>query len=230
MKVLKERGGAVGPPDEATLNGRSLADYATDTLRDQLITLEVPPGTPLSDELIGLELGVGRTPIREAIKRLEAEHLIAVYPRRGTFAAGIDITDLAHITELRVQLEPLAAERAALHATDEDRQRMRELATELSHMDLDTANPRHLMQHDLKVHRLIYAANGNPHLAEVLTRYDNLATRIWCLVIERLTNVQTHVGEHTALLTLIADGNASEAARAAREHVVSFERLVRSTI
>lgn len=218
------------PPSDEELSGRTYADFATDTLRDRLITLEIAPNTPLNDELIGRDLGVGRTPVREAIKRLESEHLVAVYPRRGTFAAGIDITDLAHITELRLHLEPIAAERAAEHATPEDRARMGELSEQLRSLNLDESTPSHLMRLDLAVHRMIYEASGNPHLEETLTRLDNLATRIWCLVIERLPDIEPHIAEHIDLLSRIAEGDAAGAAIAARDHVVAFERLVRSAI
>ena len=223
-------GDSTPPPSPADLAGRTYADFATDTLRDRLITLEIEPGSPLNDEQIGRELGVGRTPVREAIKRLESEHLVAVYPRRGTFAAGVDITDLAHITEIRMHLEPVAADRAAHHATLEDRANMRRLRAALAELELDDLTPAELMRFDLEVHRLIYASTGNPHLAETLTRFDNLATRIWCQVIERLPEIDSHIAEHIQLLTLIADGDATTAAHTARDHVIAFEQLVRSAI
>jgi DNA-binding GntR family transcriptional regulator len=63
------------------------------------------------------------------------------------------------------------------------------------------------MRYDLDVHRSIYEANGNRHLAEVLITYDNLATRIWCMVIDRLPDVSSHIAEHVDLLTAIVGGN-----------------------
>lgn len=215
-------------PSVEELAGRSYADYATDVMRDRIITLDIPPGTPINDDLIGKELGLGRTPVREAIKRLEAEHLVVIYPRRGTFAAGTDITELAHITELRVLLEPLAAERAARVASSEDRARLRDLAHRLT--EVDSASFTEMMRCDLEVHRLVYTTSGNPHLEELLIRYDNLATRIWCLVADRLSNVGDHIAEHIELLELIAAGEGELAAKAAREHVESFDRMIRSTI
>ncbi|MFH8252558.1 GntR family transcriptional regulator [Microbacterium sp. B2969] len=214
----------------ADLDGLSYADYATNVLRDRLIILDIPPGTPINDELIGKELGIGRTPVREAIKRLESEHLVSVYPRRGTFASVVDITDLAEIAEIRAQLEPLAASRAARFASADQRAKMRELATSLESADMATTDYAGLMRYDLGVHRSIYAANGNKHLQETLITYDNLATRIWCMVIDRLPNVGSHIDEHVGLLLGIADGDAEKASDLAREHVLSFERLVRSVI
>lgn len=215
-------------PDE--LRGRSFAEYATSVLRDRLIVLDIPPGTPINDEHIGHELGIGRTPVREALKRLESEHLVTVYPRRGTFASPVDITDLAAITEMRAQLEPLAASRAARYASSAMRAAMRELASRLSDVDVTGLSPTTLMRYDIEVHRSIYAANGNPHLQEDLLKYDNLATRIWCLVLERLPDVGSHIGEHVELLRTIVEGRADEAAALALEHVTGFERLIRSVI
>ena len=217
-------------PDAQELGGRSYAENATSVLRDRLIVLDIAPGTPINDELIGRQLGIGRTPVREALKRLEAEHLVAVYPRRGTFAAPVDITDLASITEMRVQLEPLAASRAARFAPAPLRQAMIDLATTLAEVDSAMVSPIALMRYDLEVHRSIYAANGNPHLEEDLIKYDNLATRIWCLVIDRLPDVGDHVGEHVDLIRAIVDGQADRAAKLARDHVTGFERLIRSVI
>lgn len=214
----------------AVPDGISLAEYATNVLRDRLIVLDIAPGTPLNDELIGRELGIGRTPVREAIKRLESEHLVSVYPRRGTFASTVNIADLAEISEIRAQLEPLAASRAARYAAGRERTAMRTLAETLESVDLSDTDAASLMRYDLDVHRSIYAANGNRHLEQTLITYDNLATRIWCMVIERLPNVSSHIDEHVELLRRIADGDAEGSAELAREHVLSFERLVRSVL
>jgi hypothetical protein len=94
----------------------SLADRAYLAIRDQLIMLDIQPGEPIDDDQLAKSLGVGRTPVREALKRLEGDRLVVSYPRRGTFATGMDIADLAHVSEIRVQLEPLAARRAAERA------------------------------------------------------------------------------------------------------------------
>ena len=77
--------------------------------------LEIAPGDPLNEGQLAAELGFGRTPLREALKRLETDHLVVSYPRRGTFATIVDITELAAISEVRQLLEPLAARKAALN-------------------------------------------------------------------------------------------------------------------
>ncbi|MFJ4229970.1 GntR family transcriptional regulator, partial [Paenarthrobacter nicotinovorans] len=92
---------------------KSLADVAYERLRDRLLMLDIKPGDILNDDQLAKELEVGRTPVREALKRLELDRLVITYPRRGTFATRVEVTDLAFISEIRAQLEPLAAARAA---------------------------------------------------------------------------------------------------------------------
>jgi DNA-binding GntR family transcriptional regulator len=177
---------------------QSLADRAYLTLRDRLITLQIRPGEPIDDLQVAGELQVGRTPVREALKRLENDRLVVAYPRRGTFATGVDITDLAHINEIRLQLEPLAAHRAAQHAIPSQRAEMQGLIARFESADDLPADRTDVMRLDLTVHRAMYRAAGNPHLEDVLIRYHNLATRIFCLFLDRLPDVAEHVNEHAA--------------------------------
>lgn len=215
---------------DVELPGASLADRAYVAIRDQLIMLEIRPSEPIDDDALARSLGVGRTPVREALKRLEVDRLVVSYPRRGTFATGMDITDLAHISEIRVQLEPLAARRAAERAVRETRLELADMAAEIAGLDVGALDRTELMRRDLGVHRAIYRAAANPHLDDVLVRYDNLATRIFCLFLDRLPTVDAHVGEHVELLRAIADGDADRAEELAREHVIGFERAIRAVI
>jgi DNA-binding GntR family transcriptional regulator len=214
------------PPDLDSAAATSLADKAYVAIRDRLIMLDIRPGEPIDDGELARELGVGRTPVREALKRLEGDRLVVSFSRRGTFATGMDIADLAHISDIRAQLEPLAARRAAECASRPTRAELGELASRIEELDVVQADGTDLMRWDLTVHRAIYRAAGNPHLEDVLIRYGNLATRIFCLFLDRLPKVDEHVGEHTALLRAIAGGDADRADGLAREHVLGFERAI----
>ena len=209
----------------------SLATRAYLAIRDQLIMLQIRPGEPIDDSRLARSLGVGRTPVREALKRLESERLVVSFPRRGTFATGMDIADLAHISEIRVHLEPLAARRAAEHAPRITRTELDDLASRVERLDIEHAERSDVMRWDLTVHRAIYRAANNPHLEDVLIRYDNLATRIHCMYLDRLSTVDLHVvAEHVALLRAIAAGDAGRAEDLAREHVLGFERAILAVI
>ena len=209
----------------------SLADRAYLAIRDQLIMLDIQPGEPIDDDQLAKALGVGRTPVREALKRLEGDRLVVSYPRRGTFATGMDIADLAYISEIRLQLEPLAARRAAERAPRTTRAELDELALRVEAVDIVRADRTQVMRWDLSVHRAIYRAANNPHLEDVLIRYDNLATRIHCMFLERLSTLDMQVvAEHVALLRAIAAGEADRAEELAREHVLGFERAIRAVL
>ena len=131
--------------------------------------------------------------MREAIKRLEVDHLVVSYPRRGTFATTVDFTELADVSEIRELLEPLAARRAAKRANTAMRGELLDVAKAISELAPTPAQSRELMRYDLTVHRLIYRAAANPHLEDTLVRYDNLATRIWCLVLDKVPSVSGHI-------------------------------------
>lgn len=208
----------------------SQAEAAYRQLRDKLIMLEIRPGEPLNDGQLAVELGFGRTPVREAIKRLEVDHLVVSYPRRGTFATSVDFTELADVSEVRELLEPLAARSAALRASVSMRQELLNVAAAIATLEPGPSESRELMRYDLTVHRLIYKAAGNPHLEDTLIRYDNLATRIWCLVLDKLPSVSGHITEHVELLKAVAEGDADRAAELALHHVTSFEETVRKVL
>jgi len=225
--VPVETGGAEVPPRQ---DDETFADYAYRVLCDELIVLDIKPGEPLNDDVISRRLGVGRTPIREAMKRLEGDHLVVAYPRRGTFASGVDITDMAEISEIRQLLEPAAAARAARVASPRVKQELKEFAREVDQLLGGRLAQRDLMRLDMRVHRTIYRAAGSRHLEDVLIRYDNLATRIWSLVLEKLPPVSEHIAQHIELLECIADGDVEASARLTAKHVSEFENLIRAVL
>lgn len=208
----------------------SFAEQAYRAIRDRLIMLDIRPGAPINEDQLSQSLGFGRTPVREALKRLQYERLIATFPRRGTFATEVNITDLAHISEVRQELEPLAAAQAARRATAADHATLTAVRRELASADPHQHEAPELMRLDLQVHRAIYAATHNPYLEDTLVRHDNLATRIWCLFLDRLSDMPGHVEEHGPLIDAILDGDADKAAQLARGHVEGFERAIREAI
>ncbi|MBT2250195.1 GntR family transcriptional regulator [Arthrobacter sp. BHU FT2] len=209
---------------------KSLADVAYESIRDRLLMLDIKPGELLNDDALSKSLGVGRTPVREALKRLELDRLVVTYPRRGTFATRVDVTDLSFISEIRAQLEPLAASRAARLASAGVRAQLKAILAEVEAFDVSSAPVMETLQLDARVHQGIYAASANPHLEDILIRYDNLATRIWCMVVDRLPDLSGHVHEHLNLLRAVIDGNEEQAAELARVHVSGFERAVREAL
>ena len=210
-------------------SGGLLADRAYEALRDRIVTLHLAPGAPIDEDALGRELDMGRTPVREAIKRLSLENLVTVFPRRGTFASEINITDLAHISDVRRQLESHAAYRAAQRITEAQRAELDALLAELAGSQ-GSDDQEALMALDARVHRFVHRCAGNPFMEETLGRYLNLSLRIWHLVIDRLPHLFARVHEHEDLLRAIADGDAEGAHDVLAEHIGTFEREIRAVL
>lgn len=206
-----------------------MADRAYLELRDRIVTLGIAPGAPIDEDELGAGLAMGRTPIREAIKRLAHERLVTVFPRRGTFAAEVNMGDLAHISEVRVELEGLAAALAARRITPAQREELRQLHGELVRLS-EGDGGRDLMALDGSIHGFIYRCAANPFLEESLTRYFYLSLRIWYLVLDRLPHLLDDVRSHASLLEAIEAGDAEEARTQAAAHVRDFEREIRGVL
>lgn len=215
-------------PNHTRTNG-SLTEAAYRALKERLVLLDIEPGDPLSEHALAAELAVGRTPLREALKRLESDHLVVTYPRRGTFATPVDITALSEISEIRRVLEPLAAGLGAVRADAVNRRELEELRDGLRSLAAETS-PRDHMEWDLQVHRAIYRATHNAHLETALVRYGNLATRIWSVAAPRLTDVGAHIVEHIELLEAVRDGGKEHAERLMLEHMEAFEVRIRTVL
>lgn len=211
---------------QRTEPGELLADRAYVGARDRILTLKMAPGSPIDEELLMSELGVGRTPIREAIKRLALEDLVVVYPRRGTFVADINITDLGHISEMRRILESYAAYQAAL-AAPREREQAQALLDEIEANETRSPDVAELMELDRRVHRFVWEKSGNPFLASTVANFYNLSVRIWYLVLNRLPHLNDTVFEHHDLLIAIRDGEPERAREVAEAHVATFAETVR---
>ena len=204
---------------------RSQADRAYEVVRDLLVRLEIPPGAPIVEADLMARTGFGRTPLREALNRLESERLVRIYPRRGTFATDVHLADLALITDLREELEGHAALRAAERATRAERADLSRLTAEIGDGDVEAQ-----MRLDSQVHRAIYSAAHNHFLEETATLYHTWSMRIWWLFVDRLPGLDAHIDQHRALLAAVVDGEPETARTVARDHVRSFERAVRALL
>jgi DNA-binding GntR family transcriptional regulator len=199
---------------------QSLADKAYHEIRGLIVSLELAPGTVIEERELIERLGIGRTPVREALRRLAQERLVEVYPRRGMFVTGVDVRELARLSEVRAALEPEAARLAAERATDADRRRLDALLDELDAHESD------LMDLDERIHRAVYRAAHNDLLEGTLEQYYVLALRIWTLALDHDAGLEEAVQAHRALLEAIRDGDGERAADAMRAHVLDFEQAM----
>jgi DNA-binding GntR family transcriptional regulator len=210
----------------------SRAERAYVQLREQIIRVELPPGTLLREDELTQRLGAGRTPVREALQRLQRDGFVTVLPRRGTLVSEINITDLAAIYEVRTRLESWASRLAAERVTEADRDEARSLSDELAAVAGDDYEA--LLSLDRRVHRFVYRCAKNPFLAETLDQYHNLSLRILHVAMKRypaLTpRLEDVVHEQRTVLDAIVRGDGDTAERVAIAHISTFERAIREVI
>jgi DNA-binding GntR family transcriptional regulator len=192
-------------------------------IRGLIVSLELPPGAVIDERELMQRLGLGRTPVREALRQLAQEQLVEVFPRRGMFVTGVDVRDLARISEVRAALEPEAARLAAERATDEERDELADLGDQIK-------RGADLMGLDERIHRAIYACAHNHLLEKTLGEYYVLALRIWMIALDRAEALEDAVEAHRDLIQAIVVGNGDSAASLMRDHVENFETSMRKVL
>jgi DNA-binding GntR family transcriptional regulator len=209
-------------------SARSQSERAYLLIRDQIVTLRLAPGSVIEEARLRQELGLGRTPIREALQRLAHEKLVSFVPHRGTFVCDINLTDLHRLTEVRVELEGYAARLAADRASVSDRALMEAMIGELA--EIDESDVHNLMRLDQRIHRQVYAATRNTFLQAMLEESFNLSLRIWFLGLDRGVRLKQAVAEHRQLLEGIVSRDGERAESVMRQHVTGFEQAIRKVL
>jgi DNA-binding GntR family transcriptional regulator len=221
--------------DDQMSSNLPLAEQAHDYLQHEIITLRMKPGEVVNEAEIRRKLGIGRTPIREALLRLSGERLITIHPRRGTFVSDMNITDLGAVYEIRADLEALAARLAAERGTESERIRLAELRQEIPELVSD-ADFERLLAVDRRLHQVVYQLTKNVFLMETLEHYLSLSIRLAGGAKERRADsssvewLRRSVQGFAAVLEDIEEGRTEEAAAAARAHVVAAEGCVRQHV
>ncbi|MBG7610483.1 MAG: GntR family transcriptional regulator [Anaerolineae bacterium] len=201
------------------------AEKAYRQIKKQIISTKLSPGAVISESDLMSELRLGRTPIREAIKQLQANNLVTITPRRGMFVAEITFTDLTKIFEVRLVIEPLAARLAALRITGSQLDQLRQLAE--TYKDANQGDKETLISLDSNFHSLLAAATHNKFLQKDLQHYYNLSLRIWYVVIQSAQSEDIKVGSHLEILKEIEAGNAEGAGVCMKKHVEEFHQSVK---
>src|SRR5438477_7467997 len=199
------------------------ADRAYLAIRGLIVSLELRPGAVIDERELMQQLGLGRTPVREALRRLAQGQLVEVFPRRGMFVTGVDVRDLARISEVRQALEPAAARLAAERAAADERDELRALLAGIG-------TGVNLIELDERIHRAVYRAAHNELMATTLGQYYVLALRIWMIALDRAHGLEEAVEAHRDLLHAIVDGEGERAAALMRAHVENFEQAMREVL
>lgn len=216
-----------GQEDGQGARPATLDEFAYVAIQRMLVRLEIPPASPVDDADLARRLGIGRTPVRRALKRLALEGLVTIYPRRGTFATDISLESVSKLSELRVELEGLAAERAAVNAATASTETLRDLRRQVV---TPHRSEEHLFSVYKRVHAEIYELANNPYLTRVALTHYQLSYRLWYAFQEKLEPLTDHVDFYTQLIDAILARDPSKARSLAAQHVLNFREEVRSSI
>ena len=204
----------------------SLSEAAYNRLRSMIVRLEFAPGDVLREDDLREQLGIGRTPIREALQRLEREHVVKVVPRQGIFVTGIDVSELSMLFETRSVLEPYAARLAALRGTDESWDAMEEALDRT----VDAADGAELLAIDRTCHEIMWQAAGNRFLIDTLDMLYAQSDRLWHLYLADVADPGHAVEEHVAILNALRSRESDIAASLVDDHVASFDAQIRDAV
>lgn len=196
-----------------------MVEQTCDILRERIRTGEIPPGTRLRQEVLAEELGISRTPLREAMRLLAADGLVELEPNRGAIVTALRHDDQVAFWEARLALEPAAARLAAERPSATGIEAMRTAIAEQRSARADGEG----FAANRAFHLALVAAAGNPHL-------DRFAETLWVRTVGQsiytaqssdATVVAAYADQHAAMLAAIERGDAERAERLTREHILA---------
>lgn len=199
---------------------------AYEILQEKIVTTVMPPGSVIREMDLMLETGLGRTPIREALKMLETERLVTVSPRRGMFVTAINISDLTHIQEVRSALDALSIHLAVERITPAELAEMRALVVEIR-ASLANGDMRMLMALDRRFHRLLAHSTRNPILISEDEMLYNLSRRIWHFYLNRLEPDDLAFDALSEIVDALEARDEARACAALADHIADFGASVR---
>ncbi len=202
-----------------------LRDVVFNTLRQEILTGQMKPGERLMEIHLANKLGVSRTPIREAIRKLELEGLVIMIPRRGAEVAQITWKNLKDVLEVRRALDVLAIELACDRMTSEKLQELQRACENFAEAT-KTKGLREIAEADVALHDLIVASTGNNRLIQLV---NNLAEQMYRYRFEYIKDTSQHeklVQEHHDIYLSILNKDKESAARAVRKHIDNQEEAI----
>ncbi len=202
----------------------SLAEQAYDRLEEMLVTLALPPGESLREQALAERLGMGRTPVREAVQRLSSEGLLKVIPRKGLAVTTLDRAELVRVLEVRRVLERLLVVKAAERAAPDQRRALHAVA---SHLDAHAGDLESFYRLDRRLNEVLARACRNEWLVSALSPLHAHCRRLWYLHRGRL-DLGAAAVTHEALARAVGDGDGAGAVRALNGIMSELEQLVNS--
>mgnify|MGYP001154211717 CR=1 FL=1 len=212
--------------DDLTLNMDAylpLRDVVFNTLRQAILKGELEPGERLMEIQLAQKLGVSRTPIREAIRKLELEGLVVMIPRKGAEVARITEKDMKDVLEVRGTLEELAVALACRHVTDEAVDELK-MANKLFEAAVVAKDVVRIVDADVEFHDVIYKMTDNQRLIQLI---NSLSEQMYRYRLEYVKDARTHsilISEHNDIIRQLADKDVEKAKVIVRQHITNQER------
>jgi DNA-binding GntR family transcriptional regulator len=206
---------------------RNLADQALTALEELIVTIELKPGSVWAEAELCELVGIGRTPVREALQRLQNEHLVEIIPRYGVKIAAINVQDQLLLLEVRRELERLVAICAAERATDLERKQCLQMANKL--MSMVDSKVLEFLRYHYQVKRFVTEIARNPYAARVILPFHAISRRFYYLHHLHTQDVPLAAELHAAVIRAIAKGDATAAAAASdrlMDYAVEITRAV----
>jgi DNA-binding GntR family transcriptional regulator len=216
------------PPGKAS-SGAALRELAYAEIKRRIISCEFRPGEAINEAQVGALLGLGRTPVHQALHRLESDGLVTILPRKGVLVAPLSLNDVLDMIEVRLSNELLCVTLAAERAHASDIQAMRDIV-QRSAILLEQRDINGLMALDLKFHTAISAASRNRVLAELLRGLHEKQARFWFLSLQDPVHLANVYEEHMAVLDALERRDIPGAREAIRTHIDEFRKNIIRTI
>lgn len=202
---------------------KPLREIVFDSLREAIISGLLEPGERLMEIQLADEMGVSRTPVREAIRKLELEGFVVMIPRKGAYVAGVSDKDVTDVFELRSALEGLAASLAAERITDEEIEQMERMILYRSGEEVDITK---IVEADTDFHALVYKASRNERLISILANLREQLQRFRATSLAYPGRLKDAVEEHQGIAEAIISHNVEEAQSLAIAHIVTAENVM----
>ncbi|MGO2138960.1 MAG: GntR family transcriptional regulator [Leucobacter sp.] len=215
MSARPESQSSRGPLSAQPSASAMLGDQVYSALVDQIVRLDLLPGTKLSESELASQLGVGLAPVRAAVRRLESEKLVVIVPRSGTVVQPINLRMSRSILEARLPLEDLAARLAVRRGTRKEKERLLDIAVK----QRDSERLDDKLDLDVLFHSTVYELTRNEFLIPTLRMYLNHSLRLWHYVSRILESENWTTVDSVAMAESMLAGDEDQAAAKLTEHV-----------
>lgn len=202
-----------------------LREVVCETLREAIITGVLKPGERLMEIQLAEELGVSRTPVREAIRKLELEGFVVMIPRRGTYVADMSIKDINEVFEVRTALDVLAAGLAAERITEDELEQMERLLVQIGEY-IEQGDMDKIVEVDSQFHDILYRASRNDRLVGIINNLREQLTRFRSISMSYPGRLKNTLEEHSRMVEALAARNSELAQQLAVEHMENSEQTL----